>query len=382
VISPPDPVTAVTSQNPNETYERLRAYGTFFWFETRHSWLATEAASARAILADSDLRVRPPGEVVPPALAGTSVGDVFGKLVRMTDGEWHRLAKGAVQQALDTIDLAWVRRESARQVEASDGIALSELAFTIPVRVVGRLLGIPAHRVERLPALVRDAARCIGPAASDETIPPGVAAVDEMSSWIGAVLPDASPPILLGRLQETFADVGISEPDAVIANVIGLLVQTYDATAGLLASSLLRLSRSAPVLTDPDEIETIVRTALSEDAPIQNTRRFASADTLIHGQPVRAGDQILVVLAGASGDPGMVKDTRHPRLSLGFGPHACPGGELAIAIVAATISTLVARDGVDLLPAEVAYLPSVNARVPLLDGAVRHAPACPGARDR
>lgn len=382
MTSPPDPVTAVTSRNPHESYKRLRAQGAFFWFEARQSWLATEPTSARAILADPGLEVRPPGEIVPSALAGTTIGDVFGKLVRMTDGERHRLAKTATQRALDTVDLTWVRVECARQVMASDGIAMSEIAFTIPVRVIGRLLGVQARRVERLPALVRDLARCIGPGASRDAISLGVAAVDEIASWFAD--PPAGPlaPDLLERLRQTFAGVGITEPDAVIANAIGLLVQAHDATAGLLGSSLLRLAHLTPVPTDPDEIEAIVRTVLIEDAPIQNKRRFASADTLIHGQPVRADDQILVVLASAAGDPSPVGEVRVDGLPLGFGRHACPGGELAIAIVTATISTLVARDGAGFLSADVAYLPSVNARVPLLDRAMPHPPACPGGRSR
>lgn len=377
-----DPIAAVTSQNPHGTYDRLRAEGPFLWFAPRRTWLTTTDAAARAVLAHPDAMVRPHGESVPPALAGTPAGDVFGRLVRMCDGDRHHPAKTAIQRALETIDLDRVRAESARQAEAidlNDPIALSSVAFTLPVRVIGWLLGVPASRLDRLPVLVRGFARCIGPAASDATIAPGVAAAAELSSWFDDLLPNATPPALLGSLREAFAGAGIDEPGNVVANAIGLLFQAYDATAGLLASTILDVARSAPILSDASAVSTRRTIVSTADAPIQNTRRFANVDTVMHGQRVQAGDPILVVLASASRDP----DASEPGgLALGSGLHTCPGGELAIAIVSATVSTLIVRGVPDATPGDVAYLDSPNARVPLLDGMSLRCPAAHGGDDR
>lgn len=374
-----DPIAAVTSQNPHGTYDRLCAQGPFLWFAPRRTWLTTTDAAARAVLAHPDARVRPHREPVPPTLAGTLAGEVFGRLVRMRDGDRHHLAKTAIQRALETIDLDRVRAESARQAETidlNDPTALSSIAFTLPVHVIGWLLGVPASRLDRLPFLVRDFARCIGPAPSDATIAPGVAAVAELSSWFDALLPNATPPALLGSLREAFAGAGIDEPGNVTANAIGLLFQAYDATAGLLASTILDVACSAPIPSDVSAVETVVRRVLTADAPIQNTRRFANVDTVMHGQRVQAGDPILVVLASASRDPDA------SGLALGSGPHSCPGGELAIAIVSATVSTLIDRGVLDATARDVAYLDSPNARVPLLDGMSLRCPIAHGGDDR
>lgn len=363
----PDPVVAATSQNPRETYDRLRAEGAFVWFAPRQTWLATTDAAVRAVLAHPDARVRPSGEPVPPTLAGTVAGEIFGKLVRMRDGARQLSAKTAVQRALETIDLDRVWTESARQAEAIDVTALPESLFSLPVRVMGWLLGLPEARLDRLPSLVRDFARCIGPGASDATIAPGVAAATELSSWFDDLLPNTKPPELLGCLREAFASAGITETGIVRANAVGLLFQAYDATAGLLASTLLRLSRSAPVTGPPSnaEIDAAVSAVLMNDAPVQNTRRFAAAEMVIHGRRVPAGDPILVLLASAAHDPDASDSGDR---AFGFGPHACPGQQLADAIVTSAVPVLLRRGVPGSAPDPVRFLASPNARVPLLDG--------------
>lgn len=376
-----DPITAVTSQHPHATYDRLQEKGAFFWFAPRETWLATSTASIHAVLAHPHLGVRPPGEDVPLALAGTLAGDVFARLIRMTDGEGHRLGKVAIHWALDGIDLDRVRAESARQAEMIDLDDLSSAVFSLPVRVMGWLLGLPNERLARLPALVWDISRCIGPGASPITIAPGVAAVEELSSWFEDLKARTVFPALLNDLDEAFAGVGVHDRAAVVANAIGLLFQTHDATAGLLASTFLRISRSASVAGHPTdvEIDAIVRAVLDEDAPIQNTRRFARIDTILAGQHLRAGDPILVLLAAASGDGNA---NHRGELSLGFGLHVCPGGEVAIAIVASAVSTLLRRHLQEPLPGPVQFLESPNARIPMFNGTHVSCPVSHGRQVR
>lgn len=102
----PDPLDAVTSEQPACIYAELAANGSLFWDETRQIWIATRAESVRAVLDHDASRVRPDLETIPRSLVGTITGDVFGQLVRMNDGDIHLRGKRAIETALDTVDLA------------------------------------------------------------------------------------------------------------------------------------------------------------------------------------------------------------------------------------------------------------------------------------
>jgi cytochrome P450 len=94
---------------------------------------------------------------------------------------------------------------------------------------------------------------------------------------------------------------------------------------------------------------------------VQNTRRYLQTDGAVAGQPMRAGDTILLVLAAANRDR-----TGAGHLTLGAQAHACPGGPLARGIAAAGLWALLEAD----LPwarllAGLRYRPSANTRIPL-----------------
>ena len=118
-----------------------------------------------------------------------------------------------------------------------------------------------------------------------------------------------------------------------------------------------------------------MREVLRRDAPVQNTRRFVAHDIALLGQPLRAGDKILVVLAAANVDgttnPDPLRfdsDRTAPRLwTFGGGTHRCPADALATAIARETVRHLLSLPDVDRWLAglgEVAYRPSPNARIP------------------
>ena len=52
-------------------------------------WIAAGPAAAAAVMGHPACRVRPVAEPVPAAIAAGCAGQVFGALVRMTDGERH-----------------------------------------------------------------------------------------------------------------------------------------------------------------------------------------------------------------------------------------------------------------------------------------------------
>ena len=80
-------------------------------------------------------------------------------------------------------------------------------------------------------------------------------------------------------------------------------------------------------------VEEMVRWAI----PVITLLRIATADTQIGGQPIKAGDEVVVWLASANRDEDVfpradqfdVTRSPNPHLAFGFGPHTCLGGPLA-----------------------------------------------------
>lgn len=181
---------------------------------------------------------------------------------------------------------------------------------------------------------------------------------------------------LLAELVRAAARDDWTERAPLLANGIGFLSQTYDATAGLIGNSLLAIGRQdIPALASAAGLEPFVTEVARHDAPVQNTRRFAAEPARLGGAEVAAGDAILVVLAAANRDPrvnpgpaAFRSDRASPVLfTFGAGGHRCPGQVIAVTIASAVIAALISH-GWDAshLPAAITYHPLANARIPVL----------------
>lgn len=100
--------------------------------------------------------------------------------------------------------------------------------------------------------------------------------------------------------------------DSIVANGVGLLLQSYEATAGLIGNTLVVLA-TRPALRrrvgdDTVLLNAVLREVLRYDAPIQNTRRYLAHDLEIVSQHLRAGDTVLAVLAAANRGPAANRD--------------------------------------------------------------------------
>ncbi|WP_455275232.1 cytochrome P450 [Ralstonia thomasii] len=367
---PADVLQAIVHADPAPYYAELAATRPFFFDATLGWWVAASAEAVDAVLGSRACRVRPADEPVPKAVAATPTGAFFGRLVRQIDGPDHSTRKAKVMAALGRLDVSALAGQALRHARTAlpdaaslDAALDADAHFRVPLATMAQtLLGDHADA----PACQADIAAylaALGPGASAGVVAQADAAV--------------------GRLQQRFADSpfagGDDDSDADIANLAALLAQTYDACAGLLGNCIVALSRhaglTARLRAQPLAIEPFVREVLRRDAPVQNTRRFVAHDIALLGQPLRAGDKVLVVLAAANVDgttnPDPLRfdsDRTAPRLwTFGGGTHRCPADALATAIARETVRHLLSLPDVNRWLAglgEVAYRPSPNARIP------------------
>ena len=369
-LAPPaDPLHAIVHPDPTPYYAELAATRPLFFDGTLGWWIAAGADAVDAVLGSAACRVRPVGEPVPKAVATSPTGTFFSRLVRQIDGPDHGARKAMVMAALGRLDVAALAARAHRQAYAAlpdvahlDIALQADAHFRVPLATIAQTLLDDRADTAACQADIAAYLAALSPGADASTVQHADTAVS--------------------RLQQRFADspLAINGDDAQISNLAALLAQTYDACAGLLGNCIVVLSRQ-PALADRlraqhAEIEPFVREVLRLDAPVQNTRRFVAQDTTLLGQPMRAGDKILVLLAAANVDAKANPDPLRfdmarvqPRLwTFGGGDHRCPAETLAVVIARETVRHLLSLPSAARWLAglgEVTYRPSPNARIPL-----------------
>lgn len=381
---PIDPIQAGMHPDPYPYYARLRE-GPGLAFDSRIGlWIASTAASVTTVLDHPDCRVRPAREPVPRAIAGAPAGEVFARLMRMNEGERHRCPKLTMHEALSRITPDEVTRQTHAQIDrlehdlrTADG--LSRWLFELPVSVVATLLGFPAYRLPEFAAWTGDFIACLSPLSDARQIDSSHDAARRLMRECQNLFcgdPGSETPVIQ-RVRQGAAERGWIDQDAILANLVGLLSQTYEATAGLIGNTLIALHHR-PELRDelcdrPALMEAMIAEVGRFDPPVQNTRRFVTRPLRFGDAELKTGDAILVLLASANRDPLANDDpdefiiARQDRRSFGFGHgrHVCPGHALAI-----TIATTAVKSLLQTLPEMSAkrwawqYRPSVNGRIP------------------
>ncbi|MEJ7687052.1 MAG: hypothetical protein WKG52_08725 [Variovorax sp.] len=166
-IAPPaDAIAAATHADPYPWYALLREGPALAFDNALKLRVASRADVVRDLLASPALRVRPVAEPVPPAIAGTPAGEVFGHLVRMNDGPGHARLKPVLQRALAGIDLqaahAGVLEVAARLPAAT----LCDTCFALPVCGVAHLLGFADEELPLVAVWMADFVACLSPLSS------------------------------------------------------------------------------------------------------------------------------------------------------------------------------------------------------------------------
>jgi len=246
---PRDPLAAVTHPDPYPYYASLVAERPFYRDEALGLWVASSAAAVTAVLTSDLCRVRPPAEPVPRALLGSPAGDIFGHLVRMNDGPGHCPFKQAVSATLDSVDRTHAAEQSKTSARilwdelepAAEPRRLTEFAFGLPVFVVGSLLGVPRDRLTETARWTGDFVRCLSPLSTPEQIEQSKTAAGHLLDLFRSLLAGQRTGGLLGTLAAEARRLGREDVDVIVANGIGFLSQSYEATAGLLGNTVLAL---------------------------------------------------------------------------------------------------------------------------------------------
>jgi cytochrome P450 len=164
----------------------------------------------------------------------------------------------------------------------------------------------------------------------------------------------------------------------IVSNLIGLFIQGYDACRGLLSTALLSvLTRGGvtrPGLSDKKNMGKWAVETLRFDPTVHNTRRLVTEDIFCHGQVVKKGEILFIILAAANRDPlkfdqpalfDVDRSNNGEHMTLGAGPHSCLAKYFAVAMATETLACLFEKhSSITLMDAGMEYEPLINIRMP------------------
>ncbi|WP_406069840.1 cytochrome P450 [Micromonospora sp. NBC_01638] len=306
----------------------------------------TRHADVRAALTDPAFRV-PAVDSGPPG----TLAWLRASVSRFSPPQRHAERRAVVVTALAELDPDELRHEAAQLTvavldRAGDRLdVMRALARSVPLRVLAGRLGLAD------PAAAGTAVAVVAAAYH-----PGVdVALARRADRAVATLLALVPPA----------------PPEVRANLIGLLVQACDATAGLIGAAAHHL------LPRPDRDPTgqagtadLLAEVLRLDPPVRATRRVTTAAVPVGGQDLPSGSPVLLRFDAANRDPRVFAEPATFRpgrpeaalLTFGTGERGCPGERHALALAGGVLDVL--RERCRRTRADLRHEPHPTLRVP------------------
>lgn len=299
-------------------------------------WYLFRYADVAAALKDERL-LHDRSSLLPPIqMPPLSVFRYADKFLNALDPPTHTRLRSLVSGAFTprvVESLGPYAQEEADRLLAAAGSSfdlIADFAGPLPLRVIGRLLGIPIADYEQFRQWSHDFS-ALAEDSSPELFVRASAATDGLAPLVLEAL-RAGRSELLRNLR----DGDLSEDEAV-ATCMLLLVAGHETTVNLIGNGMLALlqqpSELALLRDDPSLVKDALEEFLRYDAPGRIAVRWASAD-LPWG--ASRGERVALVVGSANRDPAQFVEPerldvrRKPRhLSFGLGIHFCLGAPLA-----------------------------------------------------
>ena len=233
---------------------------------------------------------------------------------------------------------------------------VTEVAGELPSYVIAELMGIPlddGRELYRLTERMHTADR------SPEGIASGTQAIFEMLSYANGIRAakrerpanDIASTLLAAEVDgEKLTDLEFDMFFLLLINAGG------DTTRNLVAGGMLELLRRPDVLRslrdEPRLLPGAIEEMLRFCSPVVHFRRTATRDVVLGGQPIAAGEKVVVFYASANRDETVFSDPdafdigRSPNEHVAFGGggvHYCLGANLARVEIRAMFSEVLSR---------------------------------------
>lgn len=269
------------------------------------------------------------------------------------DGEEHERLRGAVTDSLGRFEARGIRRHVTRfthqLVDEFAGAGRADLvgqfAARLPLRVMTQLFGMSDEHGPALAEAVQDVVNGTNTAAaSNEFVTRTLQQLVERKR----AAPGHDFPSKLIEHSSALSD------DEVREHLRLILTSANETTVNLIANTLrmvltdhrFRANLAGGHMTLPDALEQV----MWDEPPMMTLLgRWATSDTQLGEQTIKAGDMLLLGLGAGNVDPTIRPDLsasvhgNRSHLAFSSGPHECPGQHIGRAIADTAIDILLSR---------------------------------------
>ena len=348
--------------DPYPVHEQVRARGPLV--RGRLTWVTASHAVTKEVLRSPDFAASGSEAALPPLTRGLvrwahdprALGPLDPPSMLVVEPPDHTRYRRLVSKVFTARAVEQLRP----QVQALADELLDELARTpagqsadlveryatlLPVRVICRILGVPADQESRVLALGNGVAPSLDLGIGLPAYLQVQRSLHAFNDWLDDHLRRlrARPGSdLLSQLVH-LEDEGQQLDDVELRTTAGLLLAAgFETTVNLLGNGaqllLAEPEQLAVLQAEPDRWPDAVEEVLRYESPVQVTGRGAVRDTTVAGVPVAAGAHVTTLLAAANRDPDVFpepqrfdvrRDNAREHLAFSGGRHFCVGAALA-----------------------------------------------------
>jgi cytochrome P450 len=346
--------TAEGHVDPYPLYRRLQASAPIHRSDLDGNWYVSGFETARHVLGDRRIgkndqiivarhgvdpeRVRLARRRPRPSMLTVNPPD-HTRLRSAAKGAFIPPAMSALQPRIAAI----IDERLDRLAALGEADVMAELAFPMPVTVVGEMVGVPEEDRAWFRPLMRTLVASDSFKRSPEELDRVKQAGDELEAYFVDLIArrrkEPGDDLLSYFIHQ--ADGGVLDEDELFATVTLLFFAGFLTTTNLIGNGLTALfdhpAEQARLWEHPALAASAVEEIIRFDSPVQFVHRNVIEDMELEGKHLAAGDVVMILLAAANRDPDRFADPdrfdigRPDNLHLAFawGLHFCLGARLA-----------------------------------------------------
>jgi cytochrome P450 len=370
------------TENPYAIYERMLEKCSVAWDGSSECWMIYSYEKCKSILSGHNV-------VIPGVNPGNKSGLneyallILDNLVRLANGQRHEMIRSTAMLLFEQMDHVVVGnilnrlppiRDREQQIDW-----VNEVCRLIPVMYLSESFRFELNDQAFIADHIEQLTKLMSPARTLEQ----VAAINLVAEPVYRLIEDhllrsGFFKSIVDRLSEQYNIESNEILLCCVSNLLGLLIQSYDAGRGLLSNSLIHVLRNnidgQHELIDREYIRKSVVETLRFDPPVQNTRRVATNDLILDDKTIRKGELIVVMIAAANRDPmkfgnpqlyDINRANNSEHLTFGHGPHACVANHFSVMLATETLEFLFCKyKKIKCLTNVIEYEPLINVRLP------------------
>jgi len=363
-------------RDPRPTFEHMRTRAPVYHWAKARTFLVTRYDDVALVLRDKRFvtnqrqwKYAPTGATLPEGpyaafyqLIGSGLGgssaEAHSRMRRLVNPAFNPTAverlRGRVQAIVDEL------LDAAIKGDVID--VRNDLAEMIPIRVIGKLLGIADNEAHQFRQFALALIRALDPWRPQEEL------VQHMTTALEGTKPLRD---LIERTRQSPRDDLLSDlvraeeagdrlnSDQLIGFICGLLIAGSDTTVHGICFAIYGLLQHTGVLAEVRADRSLLPGAIEESLrhnpfmKFGTLPRYALEDVELSGTVVEKGERVQPIVSATLSDPSRYTQPElfNPRrdnsgsLVFGVGPHYCLGAGLARLELAVTVGTLLGRFG-------------------------------------